>query len=472
MAQIICKHCGEKAEKRIGSLFCSQKCKNAYWNDPEKKLNGNDSPDTSTWPNKTFNLLTKPLIIPLDEPTTPPKEIATQIYSQNPDYKHLLDSKQVLQTVFNRLNAEKKELENQIFYLNSSSRNSLAIVGGISGLAIAKKSENKSVPLIAGAIGILTGYLAGELMDKSSKQFALTETPKIRDKIALLDAEIAENCRAEFLIDGKILGTPRSIVKTVMKPNPKYAEYVKEQQRAIEKEHELQKQKALELELIRQKEESMKPLGKIITSNQLANLSFNALNFAGAWKAFLGQPAIDFYMVIHGRPGSGKSTFSVKFAHYLAETFGEVLYISGEEGFCKTLRDKIITSNAISSNLSFADLHSLSEVLENVPQGQFNFILIDSLNNMRIDTAGLQQLRDHFKKAAIIAIAQSTKDGKMRGSNEIIHDCDIEVSVFKGIASTVKNRFYKTETEYCIFEEEEEETREPPVVKLPKNIID
>ena len=177
-------------------------------------------------------------------------------------------------------------------------------------------------------------------------------------------------------------------------------------------------------------------------------------------------------MVIHARPGSGKSTFSVKLAHYLAETFGEVLYISGEEGFCKTLRDKIVTSNAISSNLSFADLHSLSEVLENVPQGRFNFILIDSLNNMRIDTAGLQQLRDYFKNAAIIAIAQSTKDGKMRGSNEIIHDCDIEVSVYKGIASTVKNRFYKTETEYCIFDEEEEELREAPVVKLPKNIIE
>lgn len=112
-------------------------------------------------------------------------------------------------------------------------------------------------------------------------------------------------------------------------------------------------------------------------------------------------------MIVHGRAGSGKSTFSVQFAFYLAENFGDALYISGEEGFSKTFKDKVVSNEAVSDNLYFADLHSLEEILENVPADRFHFIIVDSLVNLGIEAVGVKRLRDAFKGAAIIAITQS-----------------------------------------------------------------
>jgi predicted ATP-dependent serine protease len=211
---------------------------------------------------------------------------------------------------------------------------------------------------------------------------------------------------------------------------------------------------------------------KIISSQRLEQMVFKALNFQGKWREFIGQPSIEFFMVIHGRAGSGKSTFSVQFAYYLAENFGSVLYISGEEGFSKTLKDKVVSNEAISENLYFADLHNLEEILTNVPSNRFNFIIVDSLNNLKIDVFGIRRMRETFKGSAMIAITQSTKDGKMRGSNEVIHDCDIEVMVEKGEAKSIKNRFQPTDRLFEVFERNKEENvSDKYTLAIPKNTV-
>ena len=53
----------------------------------------------------------------------------------------------------------------------------------------------------------------------------------------------------------------------------------------------------------------------------------------------------------------------------------------------------------------------------------------------------LQGLRKKNKNSALITISQSTKDGKMRGFNQIKHDSDMAVQADNGIATTTKNRF-------------------------------
>jgi predicted ATP-dependent serine protease len=82
---------------------------------------------------------------------------------------------------------------------------------------------------------------------------------------------------------------------------------------------------------------------------------------------------------------------------------------------------------------------------------QHMFILIDSFDNMRIDAEKLKQLRTRYKNSALISISQVTKDGKIRGSNEIAHDVDIEVIVTNGLAFTNKNLFKEKGREFQVF---------------------
>ena len=63
----------------------------------------------------------------------------------------------------------------------------------------------------------------------------------------------------------------------------------------------------------------------------------------------------------------------------------------------------------------------------------------------------MKKLRLAYPECAFITISQSTKDGKMRGSNELKHDCDIEVEVAHGIATTIKNRFLEPGKEFKVF---------------------
>ena len=167
----------------------------------------------------------------------------------------------------------------------------------------------------------------------------------------------------------------------------------------------------------------------------------DALNFQGKWLDFFGLPSTNFHLVLHGMSGEGKSTFAIQFAKYLAQNFGRVLYISGEEGFAKTFNDKLTNNDAACPDLFVADLHSFEEILKDVPADTFNFKFFDSVDDMSIDAKKLKELRKLYKDSALITISQSTKDGKMRGSNQIKHDSDMAVQVDNGIATTTKNRF-------------------------------
>ena len=115
------------------------------------------------------------------------------------------------------------------------------------------------------------------------------------------------------------------------------------------------------------------------------------------------------------------------------------------------MKDKFINNNATNENLFIADLRSFEDIKNEVKPNIYNFIFIDSLDNMRIGPNEMKELRKLFHNSALITISQSTKDGKMRGSYEIVHDSDIAVSVSNGIATTTKNRFLEKGRTYEIF---------------------
>ncbi len=184
---------------------------------------------------------------------------------------------------------------------------------------------------------------------------------------------------------------------------------------------------------------------------------------------FFGLPAVVFNLAVHGKPGEGKSTFCIQFADYLAKNFGQVVYISGEEGFSKTLRDKVVNNKINNPSLFFADINSYEEIKNEIGNNKFHFIFIDSLDTLRIDATRLRELREYYSQSAFVTISQSTKDGKMRGSQEITHDTDIAVKVEDGIATTTKNRFHPRGTEFRVFPTIEKASSK--LIDEPRNII-
>jgi hypothetical protein len=189
---------------------------------------------------------------------------------------------------------------------------------------------------------------------------------------------------------------------------------------------------------------------KLVSSRDLRKRKYNSFPFTGKWKDFFGLPSYSFHLAVHGKPGEGKSTFCVQFADYLAKNFGKVVYVSGEEGLSKTVQDKIINNGIDNPYLFFADIKSYNEIKTEIPN-EYHFVFIDSLDTLRIDAPKLKALKEHYPQSAFITISQSTKDGKMRGSQEITHDTDIAAKVENGVAITTKNRFQGRGTEFQVF---------------------
>ena len=97
------------------------------------------------------------------------------------------------------------------------------------------------------------------------------------------------------------------------------------------------------------------------------------------------------------------------------------------------------------------DLKNYEQICSGVNLSHYKFLVIDSLNTMKIDAVQLRSIKEKFRGAGIITISQSTKDGNFRGSNEIVHDGDIAIQVHKGLATTIKNRFKETDISYNVF---------------------
>ncbi len=192
---------------------------------------------------------------------------------------------------------------------------------------------------------------------------------------------------------------------------------------------------------------------KIISSERLFEMQFDSLNFEAEWNELFGLPSVDFHCIIHGMSGTGKSTLAVQFAKYLADNFGKVLYVSGEEGFSKTFKDKFVNNDARSDLLDVSKVSSYDEFIRVVPRDSYNFIFLDSLDTMKIDAVKLRTIKELYKNTAIITISQATKAGQMRGSYEIVHDSDIAVEVVDGMATTTKNRFKKRGMTFNVFQQ-------------------
>lgn len=169
-----------------------------------------------------------------------------------------------------------------------------------------------------------------------------------------------------------------------------------------------------------------------INSLSILNAKFDVLEFTGKWADFFGKPSKNFRFMVYGKPGNGKSTFSLRLAGYLSKQLDKrVLYVAGEEKFGYTLQEKLERLNVANANLYIA-----TECPKDF--SGYDVIFIDSVNTLGLEAEELQAMP---KNKAYCFVFQSTKDGNYRGTQEFAHDADVVVKVENMVAVTEKNRF-------------------------------
>lgn len=233
-----------------------------------------------------------------------------------------------------------------------------------------------------------------------------------------------------------------------------------EQRNALEMKLRQKAQDLLRLQ--RDEEIEDATMGGIMSSRDLKDYRYDCYEFDGKWEDLVGKPSKKFHMMVYGRPKQGKSYFCFDLAQYLSN-FGKVLYIAAEEGFSATLQKKLQDMGGDNPNLDFANFRDYETIKNALPGHDYRFVIIDSVNYIRIEPEEIETLKAENPRMALITVQQATKDGKFRGSQQYAHNCDIIIEVIEGIAYH-QGRF-QVHSEMPIFTKPEEKKKSKAVAK-------
>jgi len=189
---------------------------------------------------------------------------------------------------------------------------------------------------------------------------------------------------------------------------------------------------------------------KILSAQQYRMADIPSIGFKGQYLYLMGDPAKDFYMLLSGMPGNGKSTFAIKFSQYYQDNHGKVLYLAAEQsGYNKPLQN-LLKENSATFDINIEPTNKVTDIVE-FCKG-YDLVVIDSINNLRIQPDDLSRIKKELPNLGIVAIMQSTKDGKFKGSQEFLHDSDIHIVCEKPHAKQKKSR-YAPPSEIMVFDE-------------------
>jgi len=175
-------------------------------------------------------------------------------------------------------------------------------------------------------------------------------------------------------------------------------------------------------------------------------------------------------ILVGGDPGIGKSTLALQVAASVAETYGQSLYITGEESASQT-KMRASRLGRLTKDLFVVTETSVSHIRDLAERFQPRFIVIDSIQTVFTEdipsspgsVAQVRECTGHLMQMAktrnipVMIVGHVTKDGFLAGPRVLEHMVDA-VLYFEGerhhafrVLRAVKNRFGST-NEIGVFE--------------------
>lgn len=192
----------------------------------------------------------------------------------------------------------------------------------------------------------------------------------------------------------------------------------------------------------------------IISTDDLLKKEYEIYEFDEDFEKVLGHPEKNSYIMIHGSAGSGKSTFSVRFASYFNK-FGNTCYFSLEEGSSLAFQNKV-KRNQINGGFDISLERNPNKIQKMTET--YDLCIIDSVNNASFSPVDVHNIIKHRAntKTLFILIFQDTKNSVYKGDSSYAHNADIVLVATNGLISVEKNRFkldkVKDQT-YKVYEE-------------------
>ena len=180
----------------------------------------------------------------------------------------------------------------------------------------------------------------------------------------------------------------------------------------------------------------------IISAVSYRNQKIDTIKFDSHYRYLLGKPPQDFYMIVHGQSGHGKSYWTIQFSEYFQRNHGDVIYFAAEQRGINLAVQNILNEvkgtfkvHTEPRNLTLSDIIKFAN--------QYDMIVFDSFNEMNLQPEEIKQIRQS-SKAAIVGVLQSTKDGNFKGENTWLHDTDIMVQLVNRVPNTEQKARYQS----------------------------
>ncbi|MFD2787970.1 P-loop NTPase family protein [Hymenobacter rubripertinctus] len=212
-------------------------------------------------------------------------------------------------------------------------------------------------------------------------------------------------------------------------------------------------------------------MSKLISVHELDKKKYKALGLGDEWVPYIGQPETKLRMIVWGDSGQGKTTFVIQLCMELTK-IGKVYYNSAEEGEGSSLQNNMrrndVAGKCKAGAFMIGDRDSFEKMVSRLaqPRHRIKFVVIDSLQYLKLTEDQYKYLIETFPSLGIIMISWADSSGNPKGQHAraIRYMVDIKTYVKKGLATT-DSRFGST-IPYRVMEWDEVE--KPAPAKLLK----
>ena len=176
---------------------------------------------------------------------------------------------------------------------------------------------------------------------------------------------------------------------------------------------------------------------------EIAGKTYKTLPWGGRWEEAFGQPEENATWFVSGASASGKSSFVMQLAYELTH-YGQVLYLSFEEGVSQSFRDRMLRFELDKRQGWFRVVTSATpeQVAERLrKRHSAKFIIVDSFQDAGWEWLETKALLEAFPRKSFIFISQEAKGQPLgKAAVRLRYRADVKVRVV-GYRAYCQGRF-------------------------------